>query len=432
MSKKIFLILLYLVILVSSTGLLCDVFLVDSALYASISKSFSASGNYMDIYVNGDDWLDKPHFPFWVSGLFIKIFGVNTFAYKLPSLLFFIVGLAYTYKLAKEMFNKEVAYLATLILGSSFHIILSNNDVRAESILLGLIMGAMYYLYKLTSDFSMKNLLLASIFSAGAIMTKGLFVLIIFYSAIFLSMVVQKEYKKILNIRWVLVLLLTFLFISPEIYALYHQFDLHPEKEVFGQNHVSGIKFFLWDSQFGRFFNTGPIKGSGDVFFFIHTLLWAFAPWALIGFFSFFKTSKKLWKKVHTQEYIIYFGFLVMFVVFSISRFQLPHYTNILFPFISIMIANLLVNSENNLVNKILKFSINLYSILFVATIVLLEYFFRTERGLVALIIFLIMMISIILINSKKVIPSTLLPAENPASKAMLISLGLFRKLSFL
>ena len=34
---------------------------------------------------------------------------------------------------------------------------------------------------------------------------------------------------------------------------------------------VSGIRFFFWDSQFGRFFNTGPIKGSGDPFFYFHT-----------------------------------------------------------------------------------------------------------------------------------------------------------------
>lgn len=57
------------------------------------------------------------------------------------------------------------------------------------------------------------------------------------------------------------------IFISPELICLYIQFDSHPEKIVFGNTHVSGIRFFFWDSQFGRFFNTGPIKGKGDPFF---------------------------------------------------------------------------------------------------------------------------------------------------------------------
>jgi hypothetical protein len=81
--------------------------------------------------------------------------------------------------------------------------------------------------------------------------------------------------------------LLTVIFTIPEIYALYIQFDLHPEKVVFNKQHVSGIKWFLWDSQFGRFTNDGPItRKQGDVFFFIHTLLWAFAPWCLLFYYA--------------------------------------------------------------------------------------------------------------------------------------------------
>jgi hypothetical protein len=71
---------------------------------------------------------------------------------------------------------------------------------------------------------------------------------------------------------------LILLFITPELYSLYTQFDIHPEKVVFGRTNVSGLKFFFWDSQFGRFFNTGPIKGNGEPTFFLHTTLWPFYP----------------------------------------------------------------------------------------------------------------------------------------------------------
>ena len=38
---------------------------------------------------------------------------------------------------------------------------------------------------------------------------------------------------------------LTGIFILPELYCLYAQFDAHPEKMVFGQTGVSGLNFFL-------------------------------------------------------------------------------------------------------------------------------------------------------------------------------------------
>jgi len=404
MNKKHYLFLLFLVLTVNGTGLFVDIFMQDSSLYAFISKQFSISGDYLNIYVNGKDWLDKPHFPFWVCAASISLFGVNTFAYKLPSFVFFVVGLIFTYKLSKKIYNTEVATLSTLILGSSVHIVLSNNDVRAEAILLGLIMGGIYYLYKLKSDFSLKNILFGAIFSAAAVMTKGVFVLVILYSAIFLEMLVKKNIKTLLSIRWLIVVLLTLLFIFPELYALYHQFDLHPEKTVFGNMGVSGIKFFLWDSQFGRFFNTGPIQGEGEISFFIHTMLWAFAPWTIIGFSSLVFTGKKVFEKKNTHDFTCFFGFVIMFLLFSLSRFQLPHYTNILFPFISIMSADLIVNNKTNWMEKVLKYSINAYTLLFLLVITLIEYFFRTDRLIIGIFIFLTVLFLITYFNVGKII----------------------------
>lgn len=402
MSKKTFSFLLFIILIVNFVGLFGDIFSMDSSLYATISKSFSVSGDYINIYVNGEDWLDKPHFPFWVCAIFIDLFGASSFSYKLPSFLFFIVGLLFTYKLSKRLYNTNIAYLATLILGSSTHIFLSNNDVRAEAILLGLVMGATYYLYKLKLKFSLKAVILSSLFSAAAVMTKGIFILIIPYSAIFLEMLLKKEINKNLIIRFLIVLVLTFLFVIPEIYAVYQQFDLHPEKVVFGEKNVSGVKFLFWDSQFGRFFNTGPVTGKGDVSFYIHTTAWAFAPWAIIGFSSLAFTGKNILKKVKTNEYLTFFGFLIMFLIFSLSRFQLPHYVNILFPFISIMVAALILKNKNKWVSNTLKYSINAYCVVFLIVISLIEYFFRPDHLIIGLIILSTLLFLLLFTNTKK------------------------------
>jgi len=127
----------------------------------------------------------------------------------------------------------------------------------------------------------------------------------------------------------------------PELYALYIQFDVHPEKVVFGRQHVSGINWFLWDSQFGRFTNQGPInRKSGSIFFFAHTLLWAFAPWCLLFYYALIKQIKNLATGIRLPEYYTLSGGILLLVLFSVSGFQLPFYTNIIFPLFAIITAD--------------------------------------------------------------------------------------------
>ena len=347
--QKWFVPLLVPAILVNAGGLLIPILEPDGALYATIAKTIARSGNFIDLFVDGRDWLDKPHFPFWMAALSMRIFGVNGFAYKFPALLFWGAGAWYTWRLALSLYGKPVAQLSTLIYVSAAHLVISNNDVRAEPYLTGLIIGAVYHFYKTSriqdprspADRSIRpwlHLLAGSVFSAAALMTKGPFVLLTIGAGFVLDWIMGREWDQFRNIRWWIAILLTALFTIPELYCLYVQFDLHPEKQVFGKNGVSGIRFFFWDSQFGRFFNTGPIKGSGDPFFYFHTVLWAFLPWSLLLYAAVIRRCRSVRRAV-PGDWICAGAVLASFVLFSLSRFQLPHYLNILFPFFSILTA---------------------------------------------------------------------------------------------
>lgn len=342
-------ILLGILLLVNAIGLWQSIVIVDSSLYAIISKTMVVNGNYWEIFVDGNDWLDKPHFPFWVSAFFMKIFGFTTFAYKLPAFLFFLISLVYTFKIALRFYSQEVAWLSVVIVSSALHIIMSNNDVRAEPYLMGMMMGSAYHLLMMVQERKQwKHVLWAGIFIAMGVMTKGVFVIVPLGAAVFFYLLFRKELKQLLHFQWLFLIIVVAIFVLPEIYAVYVQFDMHPEKMVFDQQNVSGVKFFLWDSQFGRFFNSGPIKGNGDPFFFVHTMLWAFAPWSLYGFVVLFRYVKNIFTKQRKLEYFNLFGFVVLFLVFSISKFQLPHYTNIIFPFLAIIVASEIVIDTQN------------------------------------------------------------------------------------
>ena len=366
-------------VVINFSGLFTTIIGPDANLYATISKNMVLRNNYGDLFAWGSDWLDKPHFPFWVTSLFFKCFGFKTWAYKLPGILFMMMGAVYTYQFAKNLYSKQIALWSVLILLTAQHIILSNTDVRAEPYLTGLIIAAVYHFYKAQTGNSFWHLILASLFTACALMTKGMFALITIGGAVAGHLLITRQWKQLFNWRWLFAALLILVFILPEIWSLYQQFDLHPEKVVFGHTGVSGIKFFFWDSQFGRFFNTGPIKGSGDPSFFIHTLLWAFSPWSILLFAAIFQFIKKGAKNVRTQEWYCICGSLITFLLFSASKFQLPHYLNIVFPFFAVITAQYLDKLKSLKSIKAVCVTQNVVIILLVVIVSTLEYFFKPE-----------------------------------------------------
>ncbi len=339
------LILLLAGIVINLLGIFSTIIEPDGALYATIAKTMVNTGDYMNLMFHGKDWLDKPHFTFWITALSFKLLGITTLGYKVPALLFWAMGAFYTYKLASAFYNQSVARLSTLLYLTATHLVISNNDVRAEPYLTGLIVGSVYHFYKSSQKKDMINVVLASAFAACAILTKGIFILITIASGLIIHWLIRKEWNKLFNLRWLVAGIMILLFISPELYCLYSQFDLHPEKIVFETQHVSGIRFFFWDSQFGRFFNTGPIKGDGDPFFFLHTTLWAYFPWAILFFAALYWRAKNYVRD--KVEFICLGTIVITFLLFSLSRFQLPHYLNIIFPFMSIVCARYLYAITN-------------------------------------------------------------------------------------
>lgn len=369
-----------LAVAVNFSGLFVTIIGPDGTLYASIAKTMVWKHNYADLFVNGQEWLDKPHFPFWAAALSFKIFGISTWAYKLPGVLFVMLGAWYTYKFAVEVYNKQIALWSVLILLTSEHLIISNNDVRAEPYLTGLIIASVYYFYKALGQRWFWNIILGALFAACAVMTKGIFAVIPVAGAIFGHLIVTKQWKLIFHLRWLLAIIAGCIFILPELWCLYMQFDVHPEKVVFGRTNVSGLKFFFWDSQFGRFFNDGPIKKSnGDPSFFLHTTLWAFLPWSImlyVGIVQFFR-NKGL--QVKQKEWFCICGAGLTFLIFSLSKFQLPHYITIIFPFFAILTAQYFYGIDLKSV-RIMKF-VQLFVITAMVLIIgALHYFFRPEN----------------------------------------------------
>jgi len=376
--------LFVLALAVNLAGINVKFFTDDPGLYASIAKNLVYKKDFFELFTYNLDWLDKPHFPFWLILLSFKIFGISVWAYRLPALLFFIISVLYTWLFTRKYYGWEIAAIAVLILMTAQHVLLSNTDVRAEPYLMALLIGSIYHIACLRERFKFTDLILAALLTAFALMTKGVFVIIAIYGALFGQLIFQKKFKDIFKFRWLFLVILTIVFTFPEFYALYRQFDLHPEKTVFGTHHVSGIKWFLWDSQFGRFVNTGPInrKASGSIFFYLHTLLWAFAPWCLLFYYAVFKNIKDIIKRNPLTEYYALSGGLLLLLLFSLSGFQLPFYTNAVFPLFAIITAPFCFNQLSNFGTKFRLIAQWAFVILLPIVVLLINYFSKPTHDL--------------------------------------------------
>ena len=386
----------------------------DAGVYASVSKNMLLRDKYWELYFQGAGWLDKPHFPFWVTALFFKIFGISTWSYKLPGILFVFMGAWYTWLFAKQYYNKAVALWSVFILLTALHIIISNNDVRAEPFLTGLIIAAIWHFSKALHKGLSWHLIAACVFTACAIMTKGIFTIIPIGAAVAGELIIKKQWKEVFHWRWLISLLLIAFFILPEIYALWYQFG------------NKGIKFFLWDSQFGRFTNTGPIKGKGDPSFFLHTLLWAFLPWSILMYTSIYRKIKD-----RAGEWFTISGSLICLLVFSLSKFQLPYYANIIFPLLAILTANIIYELKDTNA-RMWRMIQDVLAVLFILALIILQVLYQpeiTSNNLVQITI--IIALALVVVFLPKFMQTTRFTLSALRSALSLLTLALYMNLIF-
>ena len=346
LPDRIYKILFTLLGLVYIIGLFVPLMDADSAHHANIALHMYLTGDYVSLVDHAGDYLDKPHLHFWLCAFSYKIFGVTSFAYKFPSLLFTILGIYSTYRLGKSLYNKETGKLAALILASSFAFILANIDVRMDAILTACIAFSIWQLVEFIQNKKLLHIAGAALGLALGFSTKGHIAVFVPAVAALCYILYQKDWKIFLNWKWLLLLVLFGLLIAPVVYSYYLQFNLHPEKTVRGKDHLNGVKFILLNQSVERFSGTMGSDAKHDYFFFLHSFLWAFAPWSVLVYIAIAGRIKKILRR--REEWLTIGVFLVMLVIVSLSGFKLPHYLNIVFPTSAVLVAPFIMQKKDN------------------------------------------------------------------------------------
>lgn len=342
LDRRHYILFFGLLAVVYACGLFVPLMDNDSAHHADIALHMYLTGDYVNLIDHGREYLDKPHLHFWLCALSYELFGVTGFAYKFPSLLFTILGTYSVFKIGKILYNVEAGRLAALIIASAFAYILANNDVRMDAILTATIAFSTWQLLAVLQSGKLIYSFGAALGLALAFSTKGHIGILVPAISAFSYIVYKKNYRQLYNWKLLLVVPLFALLIAPVVYCYYLQFNLHPEKVVRGKDHINGVKFILFGQSVERF--QGDSFGGDskhDYLFFLHSFLWAFAPWSVLAYIAVVDRVKKFAGR--KAEWVTVSTFLLILLVVSFAGFKLPHYLNIVFPVASVFTAGFIL-----------------------------------------------------------------------------------------
>lgn len=307
----------------------------DEGRYASIAYHMYLSGDYVSPMLNGGLFMDKPALYYWLEAFSMHIFGVSSWAIRIPPALLGIASSLSLYIVGYRFFNRTTAWLAALILGTSpFWYGLSqyaNMDLEVAAWITLTLSSIVLGLY--TPHGNKRRLLfyLAYIFAAAATLTKGL-----------------------MGIAFPILILGVFSFITwqwrliKEIYLptgiiIYLTLTL-PWMLLMQKAHPEFFHYFFITQQFDRYL-ASSFNNVQPFLFFAEIIIVGLLPWSLIIPISLWRGCKphphyKISDSSWGATLFLSLWAILLFIFFSYPQSKPVGYILPVFPPLSLLVAH--------------------------------------------------------------------------------------------
>ena len=91
----------------------------DEPRYAAIANEMLKTGDYVTPRLGGQPWFEKPAMTYWLMAASYRVFGVNEFAARFPSILLALLAVIAVFYTASRLASIRVGLLAALALEAS-------------------------------------------------------------------------------------------------------------------------------------------------------------------------------------------------------------------------------------------------------------------------------------------------------------------------
>jgi 4-amino-4-deoxy-L-arabinose transferase-like glycosyltransferase len=288
-------------------------FNLDEGAFAEATREMFERGDFISTYLNGAPRYDKPILIYWLQALSVSLFGINEFAFRLPSAIAATVWIGLAWCLTRQQFDRAAATAASVILCTCITVSVIGKAATADALLNMLLAASMLSFWIYHSRQQQKYLLWTFAFIGFGFLTKGPVAVLIPFVVSGLFYASYGEFKKwlaiILNWKGILI----FLAITVPWYSA----QIIKEGWPF-------IEGFFIGHNLNRF--QGPMENhSGSLFYYLPIIVLAFLPF-LSAQFKLVQNIKSCWQLPLTRFLLIWFLFVLIF--FSLSGTKLPHYIN--------------------------------------------------------------------------------------------------------
>lgn len=317
--------------------------------------------NYTEWYSN-HYWLHKQPFPLWCMSFSMQVFGVSVWSMRLPTFLLSLIAIALTFYLGKFLFNKQVGYIAGVLMSLNGLIIeLTGGRVATDHydiFYMVLIESSVFFLLLYRNTLKLYLLIVSGIMLGFAILTKWLPALIVF--VIWIPLLFEwnrANWKKVAPKFALFALTSAVIFIPWQLYAS-RQFPLE----------------YSWEMKYNAMHYTQILEGqSGPWYFYLQHLLMNYGELSIIAIaYLFYKLKTRL-----RSLYIIGLWVIIPILFFSFAKTKMQGYLVFTAPALFILIAYFINDIKPTI--KHWRYP-NLYNGLFILFVFLLPMRYAIDR----------------------------------------------------
>lgn len=308
----------------------------DEVNFAEIAREMIVNKNYLNVQINYQPFWEKPPLFFWLQALSMKIFGINEFASRFPNVLVGISSILSIFYIGKKFISDKFGFIWALSYIGSFlpHFYFKTGII--DPLFNLFIFLSIYFFYLYQNKYKKKNLLIASILSGLAVLTKGPVAILIILLVVFFFVIYKWKTIKIkiidLIIAGVIICIITSIWFISEII------------------NGGGIELFKEFIAYQIRLFTSSEAGHGEPFYY-HFIVLFFGcfPISLIAIpfilkKNFSDSKSKLVKDFYTLNFIL---FWVVLILFSITTTKIVHYSSLCYFPLSFMAAYIIYKYEN-------------------------------------------------------------------------------------
>ena len=302
----------------------------DEGRYAEVPREMVASGDWITPRLNDIKYFEKPALQYWATAAAYSLFGEHQWTARLWSALTGFLGVLMVFFTGRRLFGADAGWYAALVLGSSLLWVLVGHvntlDMGVSFLLSAAVCAFLLAQHDAAQERARSRWMLAAWAAlALALLSKGLIGLVLPGAALFLYILIERDWRLPGRLRLVAGITLLLALALPWFVAVSLA---NPEF----------FRFFFIHEHFERFL-TKQHGRYEPPYYFIPVLLAGMLPWTL----TLIDALARAWKRDPQQRFqvrrFLFLWAAVVFVFFSASNSKLLPYILPMFPALALLIG---------------------------------------------------------------------------------------------